>query len=62
MGIATQGAKLKDVVVIVKGKEYPILMRRGSSRRVRFLGQAYVDCIMYGEALQENSFGNIEIE
>jgi len=62
MGIATDGAKVKDVIVIAKRSKYPLLMRRGSSGRFRFLGQGYVDGIMYGEALQESSFGKIEIK
>ncbi|KAJ4293325.1 hypothetical protein N0V90_008607 [Kalmusia sp. IMI 367209] len=62
MGIATNMIERGDAIMIVKGSEYPLVMRKGSEGRWKLLGQAYVEDIMYGEALEGNAIGNIEIE
>ena len=62
MGIASQGTREGDNIVVVKNVHYPFLMRKLPSGRYRYLSLAYIDGIMQGESVNQISFSRIEIE
>ncbi|KAF1974590.1 hypothetical protein BU23DRAFT_567397 [Bimuria novae-zelandiae CBS 107.79] len=62
MGIASQGVQKGDLILVIKNVHYPFLMRKCPSGRYRYLSLAYVDGIMYGEALATGTFQRVEIE
>ncbi|KAF1967330.1 hypothetical protein BU23DRAFT_573351 [Bimuria novae-zelandiae CBS 107.79] len=62
MGIASDKVEFSDAIMVVENYEWPLLMRRGTEERWLYISGAYVEGTMHREALEGNSFGNIDIE
>jgi len=52
VGLAPGSSEKGDVVVIFRGAKFPYVLRRNGDGTYRFLGEAYVHGIMYGEYLE----------
>ncbi|KAH7348530.1 heterokaryon incompatibility protein-domain-containing protein [Rhexocercosporidium sp. MPI-PUGE-AT-0058] len=70
LGMMPKGARVGDVLVLVRGGKVPLVVRREALKgagedemkmRVRFIGEAYVHGIMDGEIWDEERGGEIEI-
>ncbi|PVH86383.1 HET-domain-containing protein [Cadophora sp. DSE1049] len=58
VGLAPAGAEIDDVVCILLGCRYPVILRRRSDGDGYVcVGEAYVDGFMYGEAMRGSSGG-----
>jgi hypothetical protein len=55
-----RGARVGDVIVLVKGGRVPLLLRVEGGRRA-FVGEVYVEGIMNGEAFKDGSCEDFEI-
>ena len=53
VGLAPDAARSGDVVVVLRGASVPFLLRPVDGEQYQLVGQAYVDEIMYGEAVKD---------
>lgn len=62
LGVGSHTVRKGDCVFVLKGFDYPVLLRESGNGRYTVLGEIYVRGIMFGEALEGKVFGRIEIE
>lgn len=61
LGIGPAILEEGDVVVIICGTEVPMLLRRCGGGVYKLIGEAYIDGIMDGEAMEDCSISMFEI-
>ncbi|KAL2062121.1 hypothetical protein VTL71DRAFT_6387 [Oculimacula yallundae] len=61
VGLGPAGADVGDVVVILLGCRYPVILRRKGEDYV-LVGEAYIDGLMYGEGMVRLDEGMAELE
>ncbi|KAH7312129.1 heterokaryon incompatibility protein-domain-containing protein [Rhexocercosporidium sp. MPI-PUGE-AT-0058] len=61
VGLAPAGAEVGDLVCVLLGCRYPVVLRRKGSDHL-LVGEAYVDGYMYGEAMRGFSVGVDELD
>ena len=54
IGVAASPVRLGDLVVILYGAPWPVILRPTEDRGFQFVSQCYIDGIMHGEAVQEH--------
>uniref|UniRef100_A0A0B7KM10 Heterokaryon incompatibility domain-containing protein n=1 Tax=Bionectria ochroleuca TaxID=29856 RepID=A0A0B7KM10_BIOOC len=50
-----------DMIALIKGSQVPFVLRRQDEQSYLLIGEAYVDGIMDGEAVENSSFGDIHL-
>ncbi|CAG9981192.1 unnamed protein product [Clonostachys byssicola] len=50
-----------DMIALIKGTQVPFVLRRQDEKSYLLIGEAYVDGIMDGEAVENSSFGDIHL-
>jgi len=55
MGLSPSLARIDDIIVILLGGKTPFILRKIGTRGYRFIGERYVQGMMTGEALQQNT-------
>ncbi|CAM1506211.1 Fc.00g058520.m01.CDS01 [Cosmosporella sp. VM-42] len=61
LGLAPSYIKAGDLVVIIFGYEAPVILRPENDIHLSFVGDAYVDGIMYGEAMEGQKIEDDEV-
>ncbi|KAF4778821.1 hypothetical protein HER10_EVM0010933 [Colletotrichum scovillei] len=62
-GWAVDGVKEGDLVVVLYGCDYPIIIREGEQKKSRIIGDCYIHGLMDGEAMEESlAFAETEFE
>ncbi|KAI0912717.1 heterokaryon incompatibility protein-domain-containing protein [Ustulina deusta] len=61
LGQVPIGSEPGDRICILVGGEIPYVIRRTGQGRYRLIGEAYIDGVMDGEALEDNKYQNEEI-
>ena len=61
IGLGPPDMRRYDVVAILLGAEWPVVLRRLGQHRWCFVGQCYTHGIMYGEAVRDDSFESFAI-
>jgi hypothetical protein len=54
-------AELGEFVALIKGTQVPFILRRQSDGQYRLIGEAYVDGIMGGEAMENSKWCEVNL-
>ncbi|KAH6703073.1 putative heterokaryon incompatibility protein 6, OR allele, partial [Leptodontidium sp. MPI-SDFR-AT-0119] len=59
--LSSEYVKQGDVVALIKGSQVPFILRRESDGQYQLIGEAYVDGIMDGEAMENSEWCDVNI-
>jgi hypothetical protein len=62
LGLVSGDVKQGDEVWLLEGSEVPLIIRRGTEGYGRLIGNAYIHCIMYGEAFKSGNSQDLMLE